>query len=269
MKKYLLLMALLVQIYVNNISFSQIFDTLSYNKFKSLKNKEIKHLFENDEHATHIINKIRKRKVIAYCLDALCVPFAVTLNPTVQFPLIAASLTHINNTKKILYSKLYWYENKKYCKDTIQMKVSYDTSDFRYKFQHHIFDLSYHDFKSLLRTKQYDKLIINDTVQFILEYCGKSSWVGITKITLGVGASISGLLGLVTLPMLSREIPFPLKIIYGGLSAGMCVSAYYLFKGNESKSMKMYSMISQYYKYHRMDNAFEKYVKSKKRFYLK
>jgi hypothetical protein len=269
MKKYFLLVLLISQFYYDNVSFSQVFDTISYNEFKHLKNRQIKSLFENDEVALHIINKNRKRKIIAYSLDALCVPFAVTLNPTVQFPLLAAFLTHVNNTKRILYSKLYWYENKKYSKDTIQMAISQDTNEYRYKYQHHIFDLNYQDFRSLVKTKKYDKLIINDTVQFIINYYRNTKWVVITKVALGIGASFSGLFGLITTPMLSREVPLPLRIVYAGFSAGFCVGGYYLMKGNESKNKKIYSMINQYYKFHKLDASIERYIKSKRAYYLK
>ncbi|MCX6187628.1 MAG: hypothetical protein NTU43_11650 [Bacteroidetes bacterium] len=269
MKKYLLLVVLLFQFYTNNESFSQVFDTISYNEFKHLKNRQIKSLFENDDYALHIINKNRKRKIIAYSLDALCVPFAVTLNPTVQLPLLAAFLTHIKNTKRILYSKLYWYENKKYSKDTIQMAISQDTNDYRYKYQHHIFDLSYQDFKSLVKTKQYDKLIINDTIQFIFDYYKNRTWLIIAKNTFGVGSSILGLYGLIFTPVLSNELPLPLKIGFLSMSTGLCVGGYYLMRGNESKNKKIYSMITQYYKYHRLDNIFNNYIKRKKKFYLK
>jgi hypothetical protein len=69
---------------------AQVLDTVSLEEFKTLKYKQVKALYQNDEEGLELIKKSHTRKINSYVFFGLSVPFAVTLNPSIWMPLTPA-----------------------------------------------------------------------------------------------------------------------------------------------------------------------------------
>ena len=75
MKKWFMLLFLVVSVFVTQ---AQILDSISLKEFKTLKYKQVKALYQNDEDGLELIKKSHTRKINSYVFLGLSVPFAVT-----------------------------------------------------------------------------------------------------------------------------------------------------------------------------------------------
>jgi hypothetical protein len=272
MKKLLFLLVTLIVYFKCG---SQILDTISLPEFKGLKHKQIKALYANDEYALDLIQKNRKRKINSYVFLGLSVPFAVTLNPTFQFPLGIGLYKYANNTKKKLYKRLKYHErikynldtiSSKYFIDTISNKYSNDTNSVNYKFYNYSFDLSIDDFNKLSKKEIVDSYGFNDTAKWIIEYSKGKVLSKVLILTTGAGSLMFG--GLIYLfATIPDGIPYQMAFVMG---TPFVISGIWLeVNGIKMKNPKIevYNNLKQYYTTHSVSSSMAKYIKNKREQY--
>ena len=245
---------------------AQVLDTISLQEFKGLKHKQIKALYAADEYALDLIQKNRKRKINSYVFLGLSVPFAVTLNPTFQFPLGIGLYKYANNTRKKLYLRLKYHERVKYNLDTISSKYSNDTNSGNYKFYNYLFNLTFDDFNKLSKQEIVNSYGFNDTAKWIIEYSKGKVYPRVLVLTTGAVSLMYG--GLIYLFAMSPNgIPYQMAFVMG---TPFVISGVWLgVNGIKMKNPKIevYNNLKQYYTTHSVSSSMAKYIKNKREQY--
>ncbi len=250
---------------------AQVLDTLSLEEFKTLKYKQIKALYQNDEEGLGLIKKSHSRKINSYVFLGLSVPFAAFNNP-VFMPLIATSIIKYNNNTKLkLYHKLINYGKANTFLDTILQVQIIDSNSSKFRFDNYIFNMSYNDFDKLSRAEMISYFNVNDTTLTILEiYRNKivtkriNNTVGI--FSLGFGLLNLGLsVGSVVIDGYKNEYFIPI-IATSFIGVSFTSLSYYLFRQsmkltNNDIKLDTYNALMKYYTTHQFNSKF--YLKNK------
>jgi hypothetical protein len=249
---------------------SQILDTISLEKFKALKYKQLKLLYQNDEDGLELIKKSHTRKINSYVFFGLSVPFAVTLNPSIWMPLTPAVIKLSNNTKKNLYNKLRYYERMKYNLDTVVSKVPKDSNLNFYKYANTTFDINLEDFKKLSNKKIMEEYGFNDTSRWIIEYSkGKGFSKGIIIGTGALALFFGGSMYAAGISSINKYDAFPYQLSFL-LGTSFVVSGIWLeIYGIKMKDAKteIYTNLKQYYTTHNVSKTMAKYIQYKREQY--
>ena len=248
------------------IAQAQVLDTISLDEFKSLKYKQVKALYQNDEDGMVLIKKSHTRKINSYVFLGLSVPFAVTLNPAFQVPLGIGLYKYTNNTKYKLYKRLKYHERVKYNLDTISSKYSNDSNSGNYKFYNYSFDLSFDDFNKLNKKEIVDLYGFNDTAKWILEYSKGKVYSRVLTLTAGAGSLMFG--GLIYLfATIPDGIPYQMAFVMG---TPLVISGVWLgvngIKMGDAKT-DIYNNLKQYYTTHAVSSSMAKYIQYKREQY--
>lgn len=268
MKKLLILFSLAISVFVTQ---AQILDTISLDEFKTLKYKQVKALYQNDEDGLELIKKSHTRKINSYVFFGLSVPFAVTLNPSIWMPLTHAVIKLSNNTKRSLYYKLKYYERVKYNLDTVTLKAPKDSSLNFYKYANSTFDVNLVDFKKLSKEEIKKQYGMNDTSNWIIE---NPEWSNISKVTIITTGASTLLLGTAIYALSVKSIinpnafPYPVMVFIVGtpfVVTGIWLTSY----GSKMKGSKieLYNNLKQYYTTHAVSSSMAKYIKYKREQY--
>jgi hypothetical protein len=197
----------------------------------------------------------------------LSVPFAVTLNPTIIFPLGIASIKLSNNTKWSLYNKLKYYERLKYNLDTAVLKIPKDSNVNFYNYVNYTFDIDLKDFDKLSNQKIMEKYGFNDTSKWIIEYSKGSNiskvvifCTGVGTLTLGTSFYAFGVRSITH----TNGIPYQMALVLG---TPLVISGIWLVvNGIKMKSFKIevYNNLKQYYTTHAVSSSMAKYIKNRR-----
>lgn len=272
MKKLLILFSLAISVLVTQ---AQILDTISLDEFKTLKYKQVKALYQNDEDGLELIKKSHTRKINSYVFFGLSVPFAVTLNPSIWMPLTPAVIKLSNNTKRSLYYKLKYYERVKYNKDTIKMVIPEDTNSYVYKYANYEFDMTFEKFKALGKERQSALLNINDTTQYIFDYSINYSTAKVGQYILsGLSLTFGALfLSIGVTSYLSKGYEYRVPMIFGtGIGTASTLLGVYLWPSKEflqknDKQKQTYNNLQQYYLTHKVYSEMATYIKNRREQY--
>jgi hypothetical protein len=245
---------------------AQVLDTVSLEEFKTLKYKQVKALYQNDEAGLELIKKSHTRKINSYVFFGLSVPFAVTLNPAFQVPLGIGLYKYTNNTKYKLYKRLKYHERVKYNLDTISSKYSNDSNSGSYKFYNYSFDLSFDEFNKLNKKEIINTYGFNDTAKWIIEYSKGKVYSRVLVLTTGAGSLMfDGLIYLfATIP---DGLPYQVAFVMG---TPLVISGVWLgVNGIKMKNPKIevYNNLKQYYTTHAVSSSMAKYIKYKREQY--
>lgn len=267
MKKIFILILLLSVFLIGK---AQILDSISLKEFKTLKYKQVKALYQNDEDGLELIKKSHTRKINSYVFLGLSVPFAVTLNPTIIFPLGIASIKLSNNTKWSLYNKLKYYERLKYNLDTAVLKIPKDSNVNFYNYVNYTFDIDLKDFDKLSNQKIMEKYGFNDTSKWIIEYSKGSNISKVVIFCTSVGTLILGASFYATgVKSITHPEGFPYQIAFI-MGTPLVVSGIWLgIHGIKMKSPKIniYNNLKQYYTKHAVSSPLAKYIKNRREQY--
>ena len=261
MKRWLVLLFLCASAFIAQ---AQVLDTISLDEFKSLKYKQVKALYQNDEDGMELIKKSHTRKINSYVFLGLSVPFAALNNP-IFMPLIATSIIKYNNNTKLkLYHKLLNYGKPNAFSDTILQVKDIDSNSSKFRFENYIFNMSYNDFDKLSRAEMIEYFNVNDTTQAILENYRNEIVTKRINNTIGIFSLGFGLLNLglsvgsVVIDGYKNEYFIPI-IATSFIGVSFTSLSYYLLqKGmkltNNDIKLETYNALMKYYTTHQFNS---------------